>query len=133
MATGAVLLIRVKSLISNDEIERLVSSIYSKFNLTPDDFYSDGPIKLIEDENHGPIPVNKLEDIWYDLNIFGAYYDEHYPRGDIQLYLQIAEWLEKNVSNCEVWYGHDVDDKSFVLFSKSMRKFLLDHFKKTNV
>jgi hypothetical protein len=41
------------------------------------------------------------------VHVLSRYYGVGYTRGDIIIICAIAEWLEANISGCEVWYGGD--------------------------
>jgi hypothetical protein len=49
----------------------------------------------------------------------------------VNLYVKSAEWLERNIPKCEVYYGHDVDDENISLFDKKAREELLEHYRKS--
>jgi hypothetical protein len=49
-------------------------------------------------------------------------------RGNIELFIKCAEWLERRLPGCLVYYGHDVDDENLRLFDKPARDELLRHY-----
>lgn len=85
------------------------------------------PLTWVVDEGSGPIPIADGS-YWYDLNVCKTYYGDGYARGDANWFVQLAEWLESRIPNGEVWYGHDIDDRSIEPFDEPRRAALLEHF-----
>lgn len=58
----------------------------------------------------------------------GRYYGEGYERGNLPLYIAIAEWLEHKIPGGEVWYGGDSSGVIARPFDKKYRESLFRHF-----
>lgn len=62
------------------------------------------------------------------VNLAGRFYGDCYERGDICLYISIAEWLELNLPEGSiVHYG---GDECVLPFDSSQRKAIFEHFSK---
>jgi hypothetical protein len=117
MGTGAVLVVQIPECPDNGEINRWRRDLLNAFDA--DDFYWDGPLQIIGDDNPIAIP-EPSQGAWLDVNILLKFSREgRYVRGDSQDVTQIAEWLEANIPNCRVWYGHDAGDGSVRPFGTS--------------
>jgi hypothetical protein len=117
MGTGAVLVVQIPACPDNCEINRWRRDILNTFD--PDDFYADGPLRIIGDDDLISIP-EPGQSAWLDVSILLKFSREgRYVRGDLQYVTQIAEWLEANIPNCRVWYGHDAGDGSIRPFGTS--------------
>jgi hypothetical protein len=96
----------------------------------PQRFSPFGPLRLLgyrDEPAKAPIDDDSL---WLDVGIECPTYDEGYERGDPLLFVRVAEWLEKRIPGCEIWYGHDADDDSVQPFTTSRREAMLAHFRK---
>ena len=56
--------------------------------------------------------------------LWGRWYDIGYERGDILLYVHLAEWFEIHVPGCTVLYGGDGDMREF---GPAEREVLVKH------
>jgi len=63
-----------------------------------------------------------------NVNLCYSYFGRDYKRGDIVFFIKCAEWLENRFPNCEVWYGHDIDDENISRFGIVERKELLEYY-----
>src|SRR5438093_1464865 len=108
MAIGAVLLLRTKARLSDDELRALRRALRSELDLTDDDLPWGDPLEEIQSEDQGPIPGRG--GIWYNVRISRSWYAPSYRRGDIRTLARVAEWLECAVPTGEIWYGRDCDD-----------------------
>lgn len=63
----------------------------------------------------------------YTVSLSGRYYGEGYERGDLMLYINVAEWLERRLPGCTVYYGGDSGDVARP-FDRIRRGELFDHF-----
>jgi hypothetical protein len=111
---GAVLVVQIPERPDNGEINRWRRDLLNTFD--PDDFNADGPLRIIVDDDLISIP-EAGPSAWLDVGILLKFSGEgRYVRGDSQYVSKIAEWLEANVPNCRVWYGHDAGDGSIQPF-----------------
>ncbi len=127
MPTGAVLLARLRVELAEEFLQKLRGQLSEDLELDSEDFYSDGPLILVRNVNEGPIPIDDGVSSWVNVNLWKSYYRPGYERGDLELFVRCAEWLEQHLENCEVWYGHDVDDENLRVFDKCAREILLDY------
>lgn len=132
MPVGVVLLARVKRIPPLATLwvwrDRMVEEL--ALNLE-DDFYGDGPLIIVKDQTEGLIPTQAKtdpRDCWINVNLLKAYYGPGYERGNLVLFITCARWLEANLSDCEVWYGHDIGDESLHLFDESSRNKFLAYY-----
>lgn len=66
--------------------------------------------------------------VWFlRLNLWGRYYGEGYERGDLLTYCAMAEWIEANIPNAEVWYGGDSSGVLLEPFDEPARAKLRRH------
>jgi hypothetical protein len=128
MPTGAVLLVRSKVLLSEPALESARQQICSALKLSAEDFYLSGPLQHVANANEGPIPVHENAGFWYNLNIWRSYYGPGYERGDLPLFVKCAEWLEERFPDCEIWYGHDVNDENLKVFDSKARTELMSYY-----
>jgi hypothetical protein len=87
------------------------------------------PLVVVRDASSGPIPIDDGS-IWIDVHVCRDYYGVGYERGDLEWYIRLAEWLERNVVGCEVWYGNDCSDESIKPFGPDERAALLAYFRR---
>ena len=74
-------------------------------------------------------PITAEPEEWLlEVNLVGRYYNIGYTRGDIILYISIAEWLEINVPDIEIWYGGDSSGVCAEPFTLKLRNLLKTHF-----
>lgn len=125
MPIGVVILVKTKQFFSDAELNALRIRFMFEMNLTQEDFYNGGALIKVSNKDYEIIPENEKEFLWLSVNFHRAFYDIEYQRGDIKLYLCCAEWLENEIPDCEIHYGHDGDDESIVLFDEQKRKSLL--------
>lgn len=77
--------------------------------------------------SHGIEP--KVGTTVLDVPLSGRYYGEGYERGPITTYIIIAEFLERMIGDCIVYYfGDSGGADSAEVFDKARRDELLDHF-----
>lgn len=98
-------------------------------------FYSggySGPCKAIEQEQVGTedcptdVPVKPGECL-YTVNLMGRYYGPDYERGCLPTIVAVAEWIEANLPEAELWYGGD-SDSQLERFDQAARQQLKLHF-----
>ena len=127
MPTGAVLVVRLREFPEAAALNRWRRDLLNSFD--PGNFLHSGPLEIVEDACHGPVPVNDGS-VWLDVGVDEAYYGKGYERGDPELLIRMAEWLERSIPSCEVWYGHDCSDESIESFGPAERDALLAYFRK---
>lgn len=119
------MLVRLNSQPKLDSLQATRLKFMKDLDLDVDDFYVEGPLVIIEQEDNELMPVKDSQSIWLNVNLWKSYYGPGYKRGDINLFIRCAEWLEQHFDHCQVYYGHDVNDENVELFSKAMRECLL--------
>lgn len=80
-----------------------------------------------EDGDYRACGIGDFSGLWLWVSLWGRYYGEGYERGDLWAYVAIAEWLERNLSDCTIYYGGDSGDR-IELFGKSARTELISHW-----
>jgi hypothetical protein len=125
MPTGAVLLVRTRHPLSEFQLCRLRELFLAENHLGEEDFYVGGPLIAVRHPDEGPMPVRDEGSLWLNANLYRAYFGPGYERGDVELLTRCAAWLESNIPEGEVWYGHDVDDENLRPFGPAERRALL--------
>jgi hypothetical protein len=124
MATGGVIVLRFSSYPSYSDINTWRRNLLNEFG--PDDFLD--PIMFDQDLGHALIPVDDGS-FWFDVGVIHDYYGEGYERGDAEWFIRLAEWLERNIPGCEIWYGNDSSDESIKPFGIAERAAFLEYFR----
>ena len=127
MPTGVKLYVRLHRLPSAEELESLRIECMQAMDLAADDFYLSGPLTVVQPEDRSYMPVNDESSVWLNVNLWKPYYGPGYERGDPELFVKVADWLEQRLHGSEIYYGHDVSDENVSLFDRSARDKLLEH------
>lgn len=61
------------------------------------------------------------------ITLWSRYYGVGYERVDLLTICAIAEWCERNIQGCEVWYGGDSSGVCITPFPEAERKVLRNH------
>ncbi len=85
--------------------------------LLRDTYEQDGP--PIHKPKHGSL---------VEVMLYGRYYGAGYERGPLFDYIQIAEWIEINISQSLVYYGGDSGGICAEPFNEEHRKELIHHW-----
>lgn len=132
MPTGVKMLVRLDRLPGQFSLQDLRAEFLDAMSLNAkDDFYYEGPLVLVSEEDRAYMPVKDRQSSWLDVNLWKSYYGYGHAGGDLELFIKCAEWFERRLPNCQVYYGHDVSDENISLFDKAARERLLAHFRKT--
>jgi hypothetical protein len=62
------------------------------------------------------------------VDLAGRFYGKEYERGNISEHVAVAEWIEFNVPDAEVFYGGDSSGVLAEPFDKIHRERILEHF-----
>ena len=125
MPTGAVLLVCTRSSLGESQLHLLRERFLAENHLDQEDFRAGGPLVVINNPSEGPMPIRDEGCLWLNANLYRSYFGAGYERGDAELLTRCAAWLERNVPDGEVWYGHDVDDDNLRPFGPDERQALL--------
>lgn len=133
MGIDARMLVRTKTPVTDEQIRRWAYELGESFG--HENFLLWGPsesdpegrralrrIEVAEEEHLFPEPGETL----LQVSLRGRYYGAGYERGDLPLYLQLAEWLEYKIPGASVWYGGDHGELEF--FGRANRERLFRHF-----
>lgn len=63
-----------------------------------------------------------------EVHLGTRYYGEGYERGDLPFILSVAEWLERRLRGCQVFYGGDSSGVSAIAFDAVERAKIFAHF-----
>ena len=130
MPTGVKIYVRLNDPLSAEELQLLRNEFTQAIALAADDFYLSGPLTVVPEEDRSYMPVKDENSLWLDINLWKSYYGPGYERGDPELFVKVADWLEQRLQGSEIYYGHDVSDENVSLFDRSARDKLLEHSKK---
>ena len=98
--------------------------------LALEDFYHPtGPLIVVDEEDRPYMPVKDETSFWLNVNLWRNYFGPGYNRGNAELFVAVAEWLEQQLPGAEVYYGHDVDDENVSRFDEPARKELLELYR----
>ena len=122
------MLVQVNEMPDDSVLQNLRVKFQRDLNLTKQDFYSDGALIKVADEDFSFMPTRNGK--WLNVNFWKSFYGLGYERGDFGLFVRCAEWLEENLTDCKVFYGHDVDDENVKLFDLVERGKYLAYFEK---
>lgn len=117
--------------ISDDNLKRLAWRLAGAFYREGFGFYDDTMtcIEAIETyQQDGDDITPEPGEYFYEIHLSGRYYGPEYERGPITDFVAIAEWLEFNVADAEVWYGGDSSGICATRFDRPARQVLLAHF-----
>lgn len=123
MGLNAILLVAV-----SDPPTSLVSireNFLNQFFLTIDDFYSEGPFILISNNYLDIDFKNAAKKYIYSVNFIVSYSWIGGSKVEINFFVQCANWIEENFFACDIYYGNDCSDTSFVVFDKISRENFL--------
>jgi uncharacterized RDD family membrane protein YckC len=129
MATGAKMLVFLELTPDESLLNLWRTKLIKDLSLIDDDFYEGGPLLRVEQVDLPFMPRTEKSGCWMNLNLWKNYYGLGYERGDIQFFILCAEWIEQNLPNARVYYGHDVDDENVSPFDSVARQKLLGYFK----
>jgi hypothetical protein len=127
MSTWGVLIVRLRKLPDAADLSAWRRDLLVAFDL--DYFSHRGPLRIIVSAADGPIPIDDGS-AWLDVGLVLSYYAKGYERGDPELFVRLAEWLEGRIPAGEVWYGHDAADESIRAFGTVERAALLAYFRR---
>jgi hypothetical protein len=120
MAVDAVIYVQLTTRPSEAALDSARARFMADHSLDEDDFRRRRPLVFVQAAGLGEV---------LDVNFWGPYYGRGYERGELALYVQFAEWLEKEFPGCKVWYGNDVEDDSFWPFGPAEREVQLKYFR----
>ena len=111
MPLAAVIYVYIEEYRPDSLIAELGVELMRQFDLTDEDFHRGGPLVYLPREDYDLAHIVGQPGFLLDANIRGPYYGVGYERGNLRLFVGIAEWLEKSLPGCRVYYGHDSDDQ----------------------
>ena len=129
MPTGVVVLVYVEEYVKGDMLLSLGSELIKEFDLSEEDFPCGGPLVYLPREDYDLAHKEGEPGFLLDLNLSRSYYGVGYERGDLPLFIGIAEWLERELPGCEVLYGHDGTGEGFPFGFGERAKLMAYHDK----
>ena len=96
--------------------------------LTAEDFHVSGPLQVVPEADQQYMPIKDPHRVWLDVNLWKPYYSPDYERGNPELFVKCAEWLEQRLPGCEIFYGHDVGEENLILFDGPAKRKLLANY-----
>ena len=122
--------VKLTALPAAEELDELRTEFMQAMGLTEEDFYIGGPLIAVPFEDHKYMPDEDKNAAWLEVNLWRAYYGPGYERGNPELFVSCAEWLEQRLAGAAVYYGHDVSDDNATLFDREARDRMLAHYRK---
>ena len=129
MPTGVKIYIRLRELPTSKDLQTLRNDFIGDMALSEEDFYVSGPLIVVPEADHKYMPRKDDSSVWLDLNLWKSYYGPGYERGDPELFIRSAEWLEQHLPGSEIYYGHDVNDENVSRFDTAARNELLNNYR----
>ena len=105
-------------------IAELGVELMQQFDLTAEDFPVGGPLLYLPREDYDLAHVEGKPGFLLDVNLYRNYYYAGYERGDLPLFVGIAECLEQKLPGCRVFYGEDCSGEGYP-FDAPMRNALI--------
>ena len=124
MSVSAVMYVYLEEYCADSLIAELGVELMRQFELTAEDFHAGGPLLYLPREDYDLAHVEGQSGFLLDLNIRGPYYGVGYERGNLRLFVGIAEWLEQKLPGCRVLYGEDCSGEGYP-FDAPMRNALI--------
>src|SRR5215204_6552309 len=126
MPTNVVILARLERDISESELQQLRMRLLSELFFEADDFYIEGPLLRVTQREFEFVPEADRDAVWLSLNLWRKYYGPGYERGNIQKFVEVAEWLNQVLLGCELYYGNDATPEDLQPFDRDRRTSLLE-------
>ncbi len=126
MPVAAAMFVYIEEYRADSLIAGLGIELMRQFDLTGEDFPGGGPLLYLPREDYDLAHVEGKPGFLLNLNIRGSYYGVGYERGNLPLFVGIAEWLEQNLPGCRVLYGEDCSGEGSP-FDEPMRTALMDY------
>lgn len=76
----------------------------------------------------GPTLYPALGEQFIYVALGTRYYGPGYERGDLPFIVSVADWLERNIPYCSIWYGGDSSGIEVEPFDKPARDVMFAHF-----
>jgi hypothetical protein len=111
MATDAVMYVYMEEYRDEKTMTSLASELMQQFDLSEGDFPCGGPLVYMPQEDYDLAHVEGKPGFLLNVNLWRSYYYVGYERGDLTLFVNVAEWLEQRLFGCRVFYGHDGSDE----------------------
>lgn len=129
MPTAVRMYVRLPQALSPGQLQALRNEFMQAMSLTTEDFYYEGPLIVVAEEERKYMPVKDDLSFWIAVNLWRSYFGPGYVRGNPELFARVAEWFEKRLEGAEIYYGHDVDSENVALFDSKARKKLLELYR----
>ena len=138
MGIDAQVLVKTKTGLSKDEIKKLSYRLgeafgHKKFSIIrPDNDFGWEPRHCLETVQEfvqdGPSIFPAEGEQLIEVHLWTRYYGFGYERGDLPLIFSIADWLQRNIPDAEIWYGGDSSGVLAKLLTESEKEKLWNHF-----
>ena len=126
MPLAAVMYVYLEEHCADSLVAELGAELMRQFGLDDEEFHAGGPLLYLPREDYDLGHVVGEPGFLLDLNIRGSYYGVGYERGDLPLFVGIAEWLEQKLPGCRVLYGEDCSGEGFP-FDELLRVALMEY------
>lgn len=138
MGVDARMLVKLAAPISDDALSdacyRLAEACgkYDVFWLSDDDDLQRGERRralnrCTADDAYRRYGVAEPDGLWLFVSLWGRYYGPSYERGDLWSFIAIAEWCERNLPGCFVFYGGD-SGGTLEPFNRQARERFIAHW-----
>lgn len=139
MGVDAQMLVRTRQAMSVADVRKLAGNLAATFG--PDQFWiwddhknKDGTIgrhclELIKEYHQDGDPIfPEPGETFIEVHLGTRYYGIGYERGDIGFIIHVAEWLEANIPDAQIFYGGDSSGICAEPFDREARRKLFAYF-----
>ncbi len=126
MPVSAVMYIYIEEYRPDSLIAELGVELMRQFDLTDEDFHTGGLLVCLPREDYDLAHIESKPGFLLNVNIATEYYYVGYERGDLLLFIGIAEWLEQKLPGCRVLYGEDCTGEGYP-FDEPLRAALMEY------
>lgn len=132
MGIDAQMLLKVPGKVNSKQVKKWSYDVCEAF--LSDNFFIDRERKrhalsiTKEFTQDGDSIIPNIDETLIEVNLWTRYYGEGYERGNFPLIKTLAEYFEKKIEGCKVYYGGDSSGVCAELFDKKRRESMFEHF-----
>ena len=127
MPLAAVMYVYLEEYRTDSLVAGLGAELMRQFGLDDENFHAGGPLLYLPREDYDLAQAEGERGFLLSVNLYRDYYYVGYERGDLPLFVGIAEWLEQKLPGCRVLYGADTTG-DVILFDAPVRGVLMAYY-----